>query len=336
MSIRELAQQLLNAAKPAEVPASVEAPTCPTLGGNDRIVADRHQRRIEYVLQPNGEVGPLMNEMNIAPWLDAPAVASLTASFVEVSNGSLEWFDGGSALTIENKADDGFDPVTVADRTIEARIRSVIESRFPDHAIVGEEAARRPGSVDVEWIIDPIDGTRAFVTGRPMWGSLIGVSVGDVPVAGWMHQPVLGVTHVAHDGVTTVRSGVNAPVEARTRSVTSLGDAVLLCTHPSMFVTDEEQAGFAAIERSVKLSRFDGDCANYGFLASGRADLVVENQLQPYDIVPLIPIIEGAGGVITAADGGSPLAGGWIVAAANATLHRAALDVIGEGRRRAT
>ncbi len=270
---------------------------------------------------------------SLPDWLDRQTMAELTNEFVAISNGALEWF--GVPLTIDNKAEAGFDPVTVADRTIEQRFRAAIERRFPEHAIVGEEADRREGSVDVEWIIDPIDGTRAFVTGRPMWGSLIGVSVAGRPVAGWMHQPVLGTTHVGHAGGTEVtdRNGDTALV--RTRSLSRLEDAVLMCTHPGMFQTREERWGFAAVERSVQQSRYDGDCANYGLLANGFGDLVIEKGLQPYDIVPLIPIIEGAGGVVSTVDGGSPLAGGWIVASANPDLHAAALAKVAEGRAQA-
>lgn len=263
-------------------------------------------------------------------WLDDATLDELTAAFVEVSRGALEWF--GQPLTVDNKATSGFDPVTVADRTIEERLRAVIQARFPEHSIVGEEAARRDGSVDVEWIIDPIDGTRAFVSGRPMWGSLIGVSVGGTPVAGWMHQPVLGVTHVGHASGTTVIDRSGSMSAASTRDITALSDAVLLCTHPSMFSTREERWGFGAVERAVQQSRFDGDCANYGFLATGFGDLVIEKGLQPYDIVPLIPIVEGAGGIVTSVDGGSPLDGGWIVAAANESLHAEALAAIALGR----
>lgn len=261
-------------------------------------------------------------------WLDADTISSLTTEFVAISNGALEWF--GTPLAVDNKASAGFDPVTIADRTIEQRFRAAIEARFPDHSIVGEEADRRDGTVDVEWIIDPIDGTRAFVTGRPMWGSLIGVSVAGRPVAGWMHQPVLGVTHVGHVGGTTVTDRERDTTEVRTRSVEHLADAVLMCTHPGMFRTREERRAFAAVERAVQQSRYDGDCANYGFVASGFGDLVIEKGLQPYDIVALIPIIEGAGGIVSTADGGSPLAGGWIVASANQTLHDAALAKLAE------
>lgn len=263
-------------------------------------------------------------------WLDDDTIVALTAEFVAISNGSLEWF--ATPLTVDNKAAAGFDPVTIADRTIEQRFRAAIEARFPGHAIVGEESARREGSVDVEWIIDPIDGTRAFVAGRPMWGSLIGVSVAGRPVAGWMHQPVLGVTHVGHAGGTTVTDRSGATVEVHTRADAQLADAVLMCTHPGMFSTREERWGFGAVERAVQQSRYDGDCANYGFVASGFGDLVIEKGLQPYDIVPLIPIIEGAGGVVTDVDGGSPLGGGWIVASANPALHAAALAKLAEGR----
>ena len=267
-------------------------------------------------------------------------VDELTPEFVEISRGALEWF--GTTLDVANKAGDaadaaggvdvGFDPVTVADRTLEARFRAAILARFSDHSIVGEEAGRHGGTADVEWIIDPIDGTRAFVTGRPMWGSLVGVSVAGVPLAGWMHQPVLGVTHVGANGCTTMTRSDGVELEAHTRSISDLADAVLLCTHPGMFRTREERWGFAAVERAVQQSRFDGDCANYGFLAAGFGDLVIENRLQPYDIVPLIPIVEGAGGVVTTADGSSPLDGGWIVASANATLHEAALAALASGR----
>jgi histidinol phosphatase-like enzyme (inositol monophosphatase family) len=268
------------------------------------------------VADPGFDVGPRLDE--------------LTDAFVAASRRTLEWF--ARPLEVANKRNTGFDPVTEADRAVEDLIRAVIAERFPEHAIVGEERGRSEGegpASSVEWIIDPIDGTRAFITGRPMWGTLIGVRIDGVPVAGWMHLPVLDQTYVGFDGrATLVEGGVSR--ELSTSSTTELGDAVLFSTHPSMFATEQERNAFAALEATTKLSRFDGDCANYGLLAAGFGDLVVENQLQAYDIVPLVPIIEGAGGVVTDLDGG-PVSSGWAVAAANAALHEAALQVLADG-----
>lgn len=272
-------------------------------------------------------------------WLDDQTIEQLTRRFAEISDSALSWFgpsrlfagDTEETLAIENKADAGFDPVTVADRTIEMRFRAAILEAFPDHSIVGEEHERHDGSADAEWIIDPIDGTRAFVSGRPMWGSLVGLSVGGQPVAGWMHLPVLGTTTVGHaDGASMSRTvdGRHEVRPIRASSTVDLAEATMACTDPGMFRTEGERAAFRAVRNAVRLTRYDGDCANYGGVAAGFIDLVVEHQLQPYDIVPLVPILEGAGAVITAADGGSPLSGGWVVAAATAELHAAALEEI--------
>ena len=253
----------------------------------------------------------------------------LTSVFVAASRRSLEWF--GTPLEVGNKADRGFDPVTEADQAIEDILRAEILGRFPDHTVIGEERGTHEGTADVAWIIDPIDGTRAFVTGRPMWGTLVGVSVGGVPVAGWMHLPVLDETYVGFDGTATLIAGGDRRV-LRTRPCTALADATLFATHPSMFRTDAEQAAFWGLEADVRHSRFDGDCANYGLLAAGFGDLVVENMLQPYDIIPLIPIVEGAGGVVTGLDGRPATIGGWAVAAATPALHAAALDRLAPAR----
>lgn len=272
---------------------------------------------------------PDQSESNDRSGFDlASRLDELTDAFVGASRRSLEWF--GRPLEVDNKAAAGFDPVTVADRSIEDLVREVISSRFPDHTIVGEERETILGTADVEWIIDPIDGTRAFITGRPMWGTLVGVSVAGTPIAGWMHLPVLDETYVGFAG-TTRRTSQGETVTVSTRAVSRLSDAVLMCTHPSMFETSQERQDFARVESAVRLGRFDGDCANYGLLAAGFGDLVIENQLQPYDIVPLIPIVEGAGGVITDRSGASPLAGGWVIAAATAELHAEAIALLGAG-----
>ncbi len=262
-------------------------------------------------------------------------LARLTEEFVAASRTSLDWF--GRPIDVANKVDVGFDPVTLADRSVEDSLRTVINEHFPEHDVLGEEGGLVKGRLSAgssspltcDWIIDPIDGTRAFITGRPMWGSLIGLRVDGVPVAGWMHLPVLDQTFVGFNGRTMLTAnGVTTPIS--TSSTTSIDEAVLFSTHPAMF-TGRDAEMFSRVESTAKLSRWDGDCANYGLLAAGFGDLVIENQLQPYDILPLIPIIEGAGGVITDLNG-SAVTGGWAVAAANATLHERALELLNPQR----
>ncbi|MCP3990829.1 MAG: histidinol-phosphatase [Actinomycetia bacterium] len=229
-------------------------------------------------------------------------------------------------MAVENKLEQGFDPVTEADRAVEDEIRAGLERRFADHAIMGEEGGET-GEGPYRWVIDPIDGTRAFISGQPMWGTLVGFQIEGEPVAGWMHQPVLDETHVATpSGGWLTRNGETRPLG--TSRVTELGDAIVLCTHPEMFVTEREREGFGRIDQAARLVRYSGDCVNYGLLAAGHADLVVENQLKPYDIIPLIPIVEAAGGVITDIAGRIPVDGGYVVAAASRELHEAALAML--------
>jgi myo-inositol-1(or 4)-monophosphatase len=218
-----------------------------------------------------------------------------------------------------------FDPVTVADRAIEAKLRAAITERYPDHRIVGEEQGTTgPGDAAAEWVIDPIDGTKAFITGVPAWGTLIGLVVDGATVAGWLHQPYLDELYAAVDGAGSYEhAGERQPLRAR--PTTRLAEARMYTTHPSMFATASEQAAFQRLAGAVQLQRFGGDCCSYGLLATGCIDLVVEASLQAYDIVALIPIVEAAGGVITDLTGASPLTGGFVIAAATAELHAAAL-----------
>lgn len=259
---------------------------------------------------------------------------------VESSRTALNWFrptarpdhDGGAGLVVDNKRAAGFDPVTEADRSVERLIRDGLAELFPDHAITGEEFGSA-GNGRHRWFIDPVDGTRAFVTGQPMWGTLVGLTLDGDPVAGWMHLPVLDETYVGLDGASHLilpadGDGQRAVVPLRTTATTAPSEAMLLSTHPSMFAPGPELDRFEALGEAVKMVRFGGDCMNYGLLASGDADLVVENQLQTYDIMPLIPIITGAGGVVTNLRGDVPLDGGYVVAAATSELHAAALAVL--------
>lgn len=257
----------------------------------------------------------------------APHAGAVTQMVQEASRCALDWFRRPpGSLTVDNKLSDGFDPVTEADRFVERMLRTALLERFPDHAVLGEEDGET-GEGRHRWVIDPIDGTRAFISGQPMWGTLLGLQIDGEPVAGWMHLPVLDETYVAVNGAATFSTSSGERALA-TSDATDLGEAILLCTHPTMFVTDDEVEAFGRVESASRLVRYSGDCMNYGLVASGDADLVVENQMQPYDVMALIPIVRAAGGVITDRDGQAPVHGGWVIAAATPELHAQALAAL--------
>ncbi len=231
-----------------------------------------------------------------------------------------------SPLEVNNKSGNLFDPVTRADREIEQQLRERISTEYPEHAIVGEEHGVTDGN-HMKWIIDPIDGTRGFITGSPMWGMLLGIMDDNAPVAGVIHQPFLRETFYGSDAGAFFRTerGLES---IHTRATETLDAAVLYTTHPGMFSEDIEKTAFARIDTACLFSRFGGDCYGYALLAAGYADLVVEAALQPYDIIPVIPLIEAAGGVVTDWSGESPVNGGRIVAAATPALHREAVELL--------
>ncbi len=222
----------------------------------------------------------------------------------------------------------GFDPVTEADRGIEAYLRGELSTRYPSARITGEEGGTTGADGPMQWLIDPIDGTKAFVTGVPLWGVLLGLVFGGRPVAGWCRQPYLDETYAAVNGQGWLEHGGRRRALG-TRPTTDLSEASMYSTHPSMFAPGRDRAGFDNLTSRVRLQRFGGDCYSYCLLASGHIDLVVEAGLQAYDIVPLIPIVDAAGGVVTTADGRPPLEGGFVVAAATPALHAQALACLG-------
>ncbi len=231
-------------------------------------------------------------------------------------------------LEIENKREGaGFDPVTRADREVEASIRRELARLYPDHGIVGEEEEAVETDSPYCWVIDPIDGTRAFMSGVPAWGILLGLKHGEECIAGVMHQPYLGETFFGAAGRAGMRRA-GKEVELRTSQTRELASAVTYCTHPSMFPAPKDLERFERVASASRMMRYGGDCYSYCLLAHGLVDLVVEGELQPYDIVPLIPIIEGAGGVVTNWQGESATSGGLIVAAANPELHAQALNLL--------
>ncbi|MGV8997201.1 MAG: histidinol-phosphatase [Parvibaculaceae bacterium] len=230
-----------------------------------------------------------------------------------------------SGIAVDNKRGDfKFDPVTAADRDAEAAIRALIARDYPTHGIYGEEHGRETGTSENYWVIDPIDGTRSFISGVPLWGTLIALNDGTKPVIGVMDQPYIGERFIGRPGLSELvnRQG------RRTLKVSqckTLDEAILGNTDPAMFKTEKERATFRALSAEVKLRRFGGDCYFYALLAAGTIDLVVEASLQPYDIQAMIPIIENAGGIVTSWTGGDPQMGGHVVAAATPELHAAAL-----------
>ena len=229
-------------------------------------------------------------------------------------------------MTVGNKAaGEGFDPVTEADRAVEARIRERIEERYPDHGVTGEEFDAKTGASAWSWILDPIDGTRSFIVGLPTWGCLLGLLRDGEPVLGFMHQPLLGETFCGDgEGAWIDRGAGRRPIGVRTNA--RLGEAILAATHPSMF-QDAAAARFEALAAQVRMTRYGGDCYNYCLLAHGLLDLVVEDGMKPHDILPLVPIVRGAGGLVTDLQGATP-SGGMVVAAASQALHQEALQAM--------
>lgn len=229
-------------------------------------------------------------------------------------------------LSVIDKGDERFDPVTEADRAAETVIRRLIAEHFPTHGVRGEEFADDKPDADYVWVVDPIDGTRSFICGLPVWGTLIGLMQGGEPAMGVMNQPYTGEMFIGDGGQAHLK-GPRGTRELRASRCERLGDAYLMTTDPRLFKGDEA-APYARVEAATRLARYGTDCYAYAMLASGTVDLVIETGLKPYDIVALIPIIEGAGGIITTWDGASAKDGGRIVAAATKTLHAAALEML--------
>ncbi|NKB39252.1 MAG: histidinol-phosphatase [Gammaproteobacteria bacterium] len=233
-----------------------------------------------------------------------------------------------SDLKVENKQSDGkFDPVTLADTEIEAFLRDKISAKYPGHSIVGEEEGETRGSEPFKWFIDPIDGTRGFVAGSPMWGTLVGVMENDLCVAGVMNQPFLNETFVGSEtGAFLINN--QGKKQIKCSETEKISDAVLCCTHLSMFHTGKALDRFVRIAESCRFSRFGTDCYGYGMLAHGFVDLIVESSLKSFDIMALIPIVEAAGGVVSNWQGDSVAMGGDVVAAATPALHEQALKFL--------
>ena len=230
-------------------------------------------------------------------------------------------------VTDKSAAGADFDPVTAADREAELAIRSIIERERPDDGILGEEFGEKPSRNGRRWVLDPVDGTRAFITGRHEWASLIALEENGSPVFGLIDQPILHERIVGVNGETHMLTE-GEHLRLQVRPCASLREAVLCATHPTTYFSPEERAAFARVESGARMTRFGGDCYLIVSLALGFVDLIVESSLKRWDVAALMPIVQGAGGIITNWHGGSCEAGGQILAAGDARIHEAAITLL--------
>ena len=240
----------------------------------------------------------------------------------------LPWFRTDIAAT--NKDQTGFDPVTEADRAAEKAMRAVLKEQRPEDAILGEEFGATVGTSGLTWVLDPIDGTRAFISGAASWGVLIGVTDANGPILGVIDQPYTRERWISGPDLARF----DGPMGTRplaTRGTTHLQDATLFTTFPEVG-TVEEGAAFHRVAGACRLTRYGLDCYAYGLLALGQIDLVIEAGLHAYDICGPAAVVAGAGGIVTDWQGGPAHEGGQVIAAATPALHAAALALLaGQG-----
>lgn len=227
---------------------------------------------------------------------------------------------------IDNKLTNDFDPVTEADRQAEKAIRDLIAQRYPAHNILGEEYGETNQNSDYTWVIDPIDGTRSFISGLPVWGTLIGLYYKEKAILGLMDQPFTRERYTA-DTKQSLYTGPDGKKTLKTSRCATLEDAILFTTSPHLF-ENEDKRQYEGLEKQVNLFRYGCDCYAFALLAGGHIDIVIEPGLKPYDIGGLISLVESAGGVVTTWDGKRPEKGGNIIATANLALHASALAAL--------
>jgi len=219
-----------------------------------------------------------------------------------------------------------FDPVTEADRAAERAMRAVLARERPQDGILGEEYGSEPGTSGLTWVLDPIDGTRGYISGTPTWGVLVAVSDAEGPVYGIIDQPYIGERFCGGLGEASV-AGPLGTSGLRTAPPRPLADATILTTFPEIGTAEEHRA-FRRVADRARLVRYGLDCYGYALLAAGQVDLVIEAGLQPYDVQAPIAVVTAAGGLATGWDGRPAHDGGRLLAAANAEIHAAAMDLL--------
>lgn len=231
-----------------------------------------------------------------------------------------------AGLVADNKRPEDFDPVTVADRASEAAMREILNEMRPDDGILGEEFPAKPSKNGLTWVLDPIDGTRGYISGTPTWGVLISLRNADGPFFGVIDQPYIGERFVGGFGRAYV-DGPHGTHNLKTRAARPLAEATVFTTFPEVG-TPEDRAGFEAVAKHANLTRYGMDCYAYALLAAGQIDLVIEAGLQEYDISGPHAVITAAGGIVSDWTGGPAHEGGRVIAAANADIHAEALAIL--------
>lgn len=252
--------------------------------------------------------------------MDADAFRPFAEELATDSGRALAGLFRRDDLDIETKDDESV--VTIADRYAESLLRDKIRDRFPDHGIVGEEFGSEREDAEFVWILDPIDGTISFVAGVPLFGTLIGLVQGGEPILGVIHQPILGELVIGTSAGTTLNG---RPV--RVRESVALEGATLLTTDPNSIVAHKDMARFERLRSRVALYRGWGDCYGYLMLVTGRADIMVDPIMSAWDLIPLIPVVRGAGGEISTWEGGDPVTGTSAVASTRG-LHAEVIEIL--------
>ncbi len=273
------------------------------------------------------------NQSDLPPLLgveDRAIFGPFSAALADAAQAvTLTHFD--TSVIVEGKPakNAAFDPVTIADRGAEAAIRALITAHHPAHGIRGEEYGVFEGDSEFTWVLDPIDGTRAYISALPVWGTLVALTRRTRPVLGIMDQPVTGERFIGFGDEAFLQTNHTPRRTLRTRNCASLAMATLCTTDPYLFTT-AERTGFERLRSATRLQRYGLDCYGYAALARGGIDLVIESGLEDYDIAALIPIVEGAGGIITNWRGEPAWHGGQVLACGDARIHQEAMAILSE------
>lgn len=256
----------------------------------------------------------------------ADELADVARRLADAAKGPTLAYFRKAGLAVDNKYEVGWDPVTEADRQAEVAMREVLAERRPNDGILGEEFDPVPDTSGLVWVLDPIDGTRSYVCGSPVWGTLVAVADSEGPIYGIVDQPYIGERFEGGFGEAHLHLR-NGSRRLLTTSTKRLEDATLFTTMPEIGSAAERKA-FLRLAARMRLVRYGLDCYAYALLAAGHIDLVVEAGLKPYDVNAPIALVEAAGGRATDWSGGSAHGGGTLLAAANAELHSAAMEVL--------